>query len=102
MWYPPSRDRMPSRYAPARWPHAQTANWRQPNPSRWRRRIENALWRKYAGTAAKTEAAMDDADNDITDCVHGCCGRPAPCVNERCNFTCHADDPQQSGHGDDE
>ena len=55
MWYPPSRDRMPSRYAPARWPHAQDANWRQPNPSKWRRGVEKLRLRKYLNVRKEDE-----------------------------------------------
>jgi hypothetical protein len=102
MRYPPKRDRMVGAYGRPRCPYCR----RSPGPDcavkessrrRWRK-IEARQWRRYADIAAQAEAAMDDAEGDITDCQHGCSG--APCVNERCNFTCHADDPQQSGHGD--
>lgn len=95
MWYPPSRDRMPGRHHSPAWPTDATSQERHQRLSRWVRKVENMRWRRYAATAAQVEAAMDDAENDIRDCQHGCCGRPAPCINESCNFTCHADDPEQ-------
>lgn len=96
MWYPPSRDRMPGKYVNYSWlPNCVKS--RHASAGRWRRHKEKQQTRRYADIAAQAEAAMDDAENDIQDCQHGCCGRPAPCTNESCNFTCHADDPQQAG-----
>lgn len=99
MWYPPKRDRMAGKYL-AYWWLPPAVSSRHASAGRWRRHKEKGQVQRYAGIARQAEAAMDDADNDISDCRHGCCGRPAPCVDERCNFTCHEDDPEQSGHGD--
>lgn len=81
---PRGHDRMPGRHWRFWWlPPGRT--------SRWRRHVDGRILRRYAGTVVKDEAAAVDADNDPSDCRHGCNG---DCVangnpDGRCNFTCH-------------
>ena len=55
------------------------------------RRVEDRATRRYTDTAMQEEDAAIDADNDPSDCRHGCNGE---CVasdhgSDRCDFTCH-------------
>jgi hypothetical protein len=82
---------MMGRYWSFGWQSPVTRNGRQIWPTRWRRRVEDQRVRRYTDTVVRDEAAAVDADNDPSDCRHGCNG---DCVangspDDRCNFTCH-------------
>lgn len=83
------RDKMSGRYWLFGWQAPVTRNGRQVWPTRWRRRVEERAVRRYAGTVAREEAAAIDADNDPSDCRHGCNGECVATGSGRCNFTCH-------------
>lgn len=53
------------------------------------RHADNAALRRYAGTVVQDEAAAINADNDPSDCRHGCNGDCVASGGDRCTFACH-------------
>lgn len=87
------RDRMAGVYARLRCPVCRAAAGPDcaaaGHAVRDQRHADKAALRRYAGTVVQEEAAAVDADNDPSDCRHGCNGECVVSGSEKCSFFCH-------------